>query len=296
MITNTNTAVPLTDLSCLQIQGSDARSYLQSQLTIDVSKMKQGQSRLGAYCEPKGRVITTFILAYSGETFLMLVPTVLKDTVLATLLRYRFRAKAEFVTTDEVTVHGCYRDTDNTDACVAEAHIRISHPLDQQRFFVLQPRQKTSGSTSSSSHQSNWQMADINVCMVWLDQRTTTRHLPQSLGLIDQHGVDFDKGCYPGQEIIARLKYLGQSKYSTYKFEAALDCKDLPLADSLRDLSGKRLGQRLNSVCYQQKSYGLVVISHAGLNAPEELHFLDKNENRLGKAGIIERFEPYSDQ
>lgn len=279
---NPEAPVPLTTLSCLKIHGSDARSFLQSQLTIDIRKLEPGESRLGAYCEPTGRVISTFILALIDEIFYMLVPASLEETIKSTLLRYRIRAKVKFDSPTEAAVHGCYLNEENSTACSSIQQVEFAHPLDLQRKFILQPAANTED-TDSFRETKDWALADINSGMVWLDQHTTTSHLPQSLGLVANNAVDFDKGCYPGQEIIARLKYLGKSKYTLRRFEAEIESLKTTTAADLRDSSGKRQGQCLNSISHGQKSTGLVVVSKAAITAGKELYFIDENSMVLGK-------------
>ncbi|MCF6225946.1 MAG: hypothetical protein L3J22_06530 [Xanthomonadales bacterium] len=266
--------VPLTTLLCLKVHGSDANTFLQSQLTIDVERIENGQSRLGAYCEPKGRVISTLILAFIDGGFYMLIPTVLKDDVLNTLLKYRFRAKVEFELIVDSQVYGSNEHKAGTD-------IIFPHPLDESRSFRIGPTLKADKPVNAEGLAA-WSIADFDSGMVWLDQRTSCQHLPQSLGLIENNAVDFDKGCYPGQEIIARLKYLGKAKHTTQKFHANINSDALAAANYLRDHSGKRQGQRLNSISLGSEAHGLTVVSCAALAAGSELNFTDDNAQHIG--------------
>jgi len=269
---NSTSEIPLTDLHCLRIHGEEACSFLQTQLTIDVTRIENGQSRLGAYCDPKGRVISTLILARLDGDFYMLVPEVLTEDVLSALLKYRFRAKVEFDRDAGNLVYGCH----------AGVGTLIPHPLDKSRSFNIRATSQTD-KPATGKQLAAWAKADFNTGMVWLDQRTSCRHLPQSLGLIENHAVDFDKGCYPGQEIIARLKYLGQAKHTTRKFHISLNGDALTSADYLRDHSGKRQGQRLNSIQLESKAYGLAVVSCSAIAASTSLYFYDENTEQIGE-------------
>lgn len=264
--------IPLTELACLKIHGEDASAFLQSQLTIDVTRIQQGQSRLGAYCEPKGRVISTLILTRIDQSFYMLIPAVLKDDVVNTLLKYRFRAKVEFESTADNKVFGG----------TASPSLLIPHPLDELRSFGLHPALQAD-KPAVAEELAAWSIADFNVGMVWLDQRTSRCHLPQSLGLIENQAVDFDKGCYPGQEIIARLKYLGKAKHTTRKFHAMLNNSELEAANYLRDDAGKHQGQRLNSISIANKACGLVVVNSNAFSRDSRMCFTDDNAERIGQ-------------
>ena len=267
--------IALKHLVCLEIRGNDARSFLQSQLTIDALKLTPGQSRVGAYCEPKGRVISTFILALIDDVFLMILPAVLIDTVMQTLLRYRMRAMLDIEYQQNSFLFGCSQQLETLDSLP-----RFAHPLDPSRSFIY--AQSEQFENIHEPIDAYWEIADINCGMVWLNELTTTQHLPQSLGLLANNAVDFDKGCYPGQEIIARLNYLGQPKYALYRFEAEIDPAQIKQINLIRNTTGKRKGQCLNCTYQNNILTGLAAISVSSLTSSEDLFIVDENSVPLG--------------
>ena len=161
-------------LTPIKIEGADAAGFLHGQFTTDVTGLASGRAGLSAWCDPKGRVIATFILARLNGTFWLLLPEILKDIFLKRLKMYVLRA-------DVVIVDAALEDIPQlpdlpvTDGDLSEtALIRQGIPL--------------------------------------LHPETGGRFLPQELNLDKLDAVSYTKGCYPGQEIIARLRYRGEVK------------------------------------------------------------------------------------
>ncbi len=142
----------MSKLSALAIIGSDAATFLQGQTTCDIHTDK-----LGAFCNPKGRVISTFVLLKIENGFLIMLPKSLLATIQKNLQRYKLRAKVEITETD-----------------LPECHFPENMP--------------------------------------WLCPETSEQFIPQWLNLDILGGISFTKGCYTGQEIVARTHYLGDVK------------------------------------------------------------------------------------
>ncbi len=257
-MTNKNT-YHLRDLSCLQLTGPDAGPFLHSQLTIGVLDLASGESRLGAYCDVKGRVISSLTLSLSKGTYYLIVPSVLAAKISKLLSFYTMRAKVEINKTENLQLFGV-SSANNT------ATVQIPHPLDEQRSFAL-----LNPTNQEHADLKQWQLADINCKMVWLDQKTSLKQLPQFLGMVDNGAVDFTKGCYPGQEIIARLKYLGKVKYALYKVSAQLHREEPTGEQVIRDSQGNKHGQLLNHVIIDSNLHGLAVVRKAATDSATAL-------------------------
>jgi folate-binding protein YgfZ len=161
-------------LTPIKIEGADAAGFLHGQFTTDVTGLASGQAGLSAWCDPKGRVIATFILARLNGTFWLLLPEILKDTFLKRLKMYVLRANVVIVDAAPEDIPQL-PDLPVTDGDLSEtALIRQGIPL--------------------------------------LHPETGGRFLPQELNLDKLGAVSYTKGCYPGQEIIARLRYRGEVK------------------------------------------------------------------------------------
>ena len=164
-------------LTPLRIDGTDAAGFLHGQFTTDVTGLASGNACLSAWCDPKGRVTATFILTRMEETFWLLLPQPLKDTFLKRLKMYVLRA--------DVTVIDAGAETET---------------LPEFPAFV------------SSMDGCDWETACIRQGVPWISPATSGRFLPQELNLDRLDALSYTKGCYPGQEIIARLRYRGEVK------------------------------------------------------------------------------------
>ena len=161
-------------LTPIRIEGADAAAFLHGQFTTDVTGLASGQAGLSAWCDPKGRVIATFILARQDEAFLLLVPDDITETFIKRLKMFVLRADVAIADAGEEDVLQ-FPQLPGTDGDVSEtALIRQGIPL--------------------------------------LHPGTSGCFLPQELNLDKLDAVSFTKGCYPGQEIIARLRYRGAVK------------------------------------------------------------------------------------
>ena len=161
-------------LAPIRIEGADAAAFLHGQFTTDVTGLAPGQAGLSAWCDAKGRTIATFILARQDEAFLLLAPDDIKETFVKRLKMFVLRA----------------------DVVIADAREE-----DIRQFPQLPGR---GGNVSET--------ALIRQGIPLLHPDTSGRFLPQELNLDTLDAVSFTKGCYPGQEIIARLRYRGAVK------------------------------------------------------------------------------------
>ncbi len=161
----------------IKIDGADAAGFLHGQFTTDVTGLASGRAGLSAWCDPKGRVIATFILARLNGTFWLLLPEILKDTFLKRLKMYVLRANVNIV--DASTGTGNIPEL--------PAYISAMDGCDWQTTFIRQG-------------------------IPWISPATRGRFLPQELNLDHLDALSYTKGCYPGQEIIARLRYRGEVK------------------------------------------------------------------------------------
>ena len=161
-------------LSPIKYEGADAAAFLHGQFTTDVTGLAPGRACLSAWCDAKGRAIATFILARQDEAFLLLAPDDIKETFVKRLKMFVLRSDVAINNADEEDIPQ-FPHLPGTDGDLSEtALIRQGIPL--------------------------------------LHPGTSGRFLPQELNLDKLDAVSFTKGCYPGQEIIARLRYRGAVK------------------------------------------------------------------------------------
>ena len=221
---------PITDLAVLTVSGEDAGKFLQGQITANVYDVTETNSVLTAICNPKGRVISTFILVKAGQDFLLLLPSSLLAIVKQVLQKYVLRSAVMLTdNSDNVCLFG-FSDTAMTSEFLAtqqqESVIRIQ--LDQRCLVMAKPEQAIAlwhGFTQQSYHvadESQWKYLDMMAKIPWLTPDSSGHFIPQMLNIDKLGGISFSKGCYTGQEIVARTHYLGKAKRAMYLADCSL--------------------------------------------------------------------------
>ncbi len=224
-----NTLYPLAHLGILKIAGNDAAKFLQGQLTCNINNITETQSSLGALCTPQGRAITTFILAKTTDAFLMVLPKELLDTVKNRLQRYTLRAAVTLTDCSEtLCLIGLVRTKpeqtkrqDNTLFSTSQQDTLSIHlsTLEDRVLIIAEVDRaialwsdyvNNQGFLPVSSEQ--WRYLDILSGLPWLTTETSEEFIPQMLNLDQLGGISYNKGCYTGQEIVARTHYLGKAK------------------------------------------------------------------------------------
>ncbi len=198
------TATLLNDYSLLRFSGPDAPAFLQGQLTCDVLALKPGACTYGGYCNPKGRLLATFLLIADGAGFIMMLPATLAEPIRKRLAMYILRSKVQLEDISATQV-----------ACSAPGSRAPSAlSLPGQRTLAILPRDQT-GSIATDSGA--WTAADIVAGIPFITPATQEEFVPQMVNLDLIGGLSYSKGCYPGQEIVARTHYLGRLKQRMYR-------------------------------------------------------------------------------
>lgn len=249
-------------LSLLHIKGKDAGEFLHNQFTCDVNTLADGSGCPGAWCTPKGRAITTFLLYRSGAAFYLLLPAVLKERVVKRLRLYVLRAD---VTIEDLDAGRSILGARGRSGDIPENHREYSvHRLnDRLHLFLpdisasrcliidatpaLQAVWEELSETMPPADSRCWARLDMESGIAWLNDATTEQFLPQELNLEDIGGLSFSKGCYPGQEIVARVHYRGQVKRRMLLARCETDSPPQP-GTALRDDDGKNAGMLAGAV------------------------------------------------
>ncbi|MSP28351.1 MAG: folate-binding protein [Methylococcales bacterium] len=238
----------LTHLAVLTVSGTDAAQFLQGQITCNVHEVTATHSSLGAMCNPKGRAITTFLLAKSGDDFLLILPVELLETVKKRLSMYVLRSKVTLTDcSDSLCLLGFTATL--TDAFLAsyqqDGVVRINVG---NRDLVIADEHNASVilaqgvETIDSMH---WQTLDILGGIPWLTTATSEQFIPQMLNLDKLGGISLTKGCYTGQEIVARTHYLGKAKRALFVAECETATPEANA--SIIDANGQIVGNVLSA-------------------------------------------------
>lgn len=198
------TATVLNDCALLRFSGPDAPAFLQGQLTCDVLALKPGTSTYGGYCNPKGRLLATFLLIAVDGEFVMMLPAVLAEPVRKRLAMYILRSKVKLEDISATHV-ACSAPGSRTPSALR---------LPGNRRLAVLPRDQAGDLAVDSGA---WSAADIAAGIPFITPGTQEEFVPQMVNLDLIGGLSYSKGCYPGQEIVARTHYLGRLKQRMYR-------------------------------------------------------------------------------
>jgi folate-binding protein YgfZ len=224
-------ATPLEDWGLIHATGADARSFLHGQLTQGVTDLPPGQARLAGYCSAKGRLLATFVMwgGTEGDVFLAcsadLLPAVQKRLSMF-IMRARCKlsdASAErplwgLAGTDALSAGGLPVPAAAWGHAAGQAADLVLLPDGHWQGQVV-PRGLWAGALPASLLASlpaldvpSWQWLEVSSGVPRIMAATAEQFVPQMVNLERVGGVDFRKGCYPGQEIVARSQYRGTLK------------------------------------------------------------------------------------
>ncbi len=214
------TIAPLSHLGVLSISGKDAATFLQGQTTCDIKALVDSEPKLGAYCNAKGRTISTFIIIKLQETYQLILTVDLLGTVRKKLQMYVLRADVQLTDLSEQL---CIIGVHNTELA-AQENLYQYPQLANSYLFITEPEQAQQYCTELQTKHSallvdanTWLNLDIQAGIPWLYADTSEKFVPQMLNLDKLEAISFTKGCYTGQEIVARTHYLGQNKRAMYR-------------------------------------------------------------------------------
>lgn len=313
----TNTAfslIPLTDLAVISLTGADATTFLQSQLTQDVSALDSDHATLAGYCTARGRLLASLIAVRQGtepsDGWLLMTKA---DNALAFAQRLRMfvlRAKVDVTISDSavvgVRIHGSGSAgaTGNTDVAAghSSAHqglgltlpdpaspytvvrhndeIRICAPgpvgAADTRWWLLNAPDLDLEAPDTALLA--WQADDIAAGLPWVQAATQETFIPQTLNMDLINGVSFTKGCYPGQEVVARSHYRGTIKrrmaYATGTVVGIDSDHDMVGADTFdANNPGRPCGRVINAARVADQIHVLMEV---------QLSDLDSADFRLG--------------
>lgn len=162
------------NMGLLIISGKNAKKLLQGQLTCDLDEVNSEVAKLGAHCNHQGRIISLFRIFLYNDAYYLFMPDALISLARLALQKYAIFYQVTFDESKNFTIHNA---------------------LD----FYIQP---------------NWKQAEIQQGVAMIYPETSELFLPHDLNLPKLHGVSFTKGCYTGQEIVARMEHLGKLKKS----------------------------------------------------------------------------------
>lgn len=218
-----STVTPLIHLGLLLIEGADAARFLQGQVTCDVHQLSKSPNLMGARCNPKGRVLNNFLLCQTkDEQLLLLMDKSLIQPCIDELSKFAAFFKAELLdaSNDYQLIGISGEDASTLSKQMPSIH---TYPLIDGRQIAIVPNEMAETAwqqltpTATPVGSEFWRLQDIQAGLGYVQQSTTSLFIPQMLNLQAVGGISFKKGCYTGQEVVARMKYLGKLKRRMYR-------------------------------------------------------------------------------
>jgi folate-binding protein YgfZ len=293
----------LSHLGLLGITGNDAEPFLQGQLSCDVKGLSAGTATFGAYCSPKGRMLANFLLWPEAEGYLMALSSTLVSAIEKRLRMFVLRAKVVIAdrTAERVLVGaagGKAEDALRTVGAVpSRPHGVARSPgatavrLPADRFVIAVAPDRAEALWAGLSGPLRpvgtpcWEWLDVAAGLPLVTARTQDEFVPQMANLELIGGVSFQKGCYPGQEVVARTQYLGKAKRRMFlaRVEGAAPAPGDPLYSE--DLGDQASGTIVNAAPAPEGGFDVLAVIPAASAAGSTVH--------LGSlAGAPLRFRP----
>ncbi len=239
----------LPHLTGIQMLGPDARAFAHAQFTTAFNQDTPPGWGLTAWCNPKGRVISTMLARIQKDVVELIAPSSLREVIAARLPIYSIGRKVEI--TSGLAVAGQLDRPPQPDSQIR---------TDEDRALVVNP----ADAQLDEDFVTHWKLRDICAGIVWLTPTQSEQHIPQALGLQEREGLNFTKGCYPGQEIVARVHYLGRAKQRLTGFRVDRspdeDAHEASFDEGLFDDAGVSIGSVVSMAKRGHEVIGLTVV------------------------------------
>jgi folate-binding protein YgfZ len=227
-------SVPLTsallpDLGVIAARGTDARRFLQGQVSQDVESITADRVALAGYHNPQGRVLALLRLVPSGDdAMLAVLPRELVPELVARLRKFVLRSKVTIADeSDAWRIEGLWGAGAAAALAHHDGHFAWSHANDPARWMLLSPAHDPLALGAARGTADAWRAADVAAGLPQVYRATSEAFVAQMLNLDVLQAISFTKGCYTGQEVIARAHYRGRVKRRLQRFSAPADA---PLA------------------------------------------------------------------
>jgi folate-binding protein YgfZ len=260
--------IQLNNRSLLRLTGCDVQSFLQGQFSNDINALKENTVQLNAYCQHQGKIMALIWVMKKADKYFLSLPKELASEIIKKLTMFKMMADVIIENvSDEIMQLGVIDETiKNVFRLNNQQSIMLNEPYSRLDFEL-------------EKDNSKWEKAciDNELPEVWL--KTVEKFVPQLLNLdINEVGVNFAKGCYPGQEVVARLHYLGKSKRRMRVFECngEVQVGDKLIAEN--SISAKSSGVVVRCVKFSPKSFCLATIEIAHENDEIVLNNIQKTK------------------
>lgn len=226
----------LASWGAITLKGADSLSYLQGQLTCDLATLSPEHRTFGAHCDAKGKVWSVFCLFHHNKGYALFQPLSGLETELKELKKYAIFSKTQIEQSNEVALGLIgtqaqqwidQHTQSRSDVRTIEGGSAVK--ISDQRWLLLiteaQAQQWCADPQLLHVDEALWKYGDITEVLPFIEHDQQNTHIPQALNLQAVGGISFTKGCYTGQETVARAKYRGINKRALYSVAGPLNTK-----------------------------------------------------------------------
>lgn len=268
-------AATLANSAIIKIEGADAQTFLHNQFTNDLRAVNERTSQLSSYCSPKGRILALFRIFKQGDSYFMVMPAATAAPAIKRLRMFVLMSKVTITDLSGEMAHLGFSGAESAerlqrllgempDSVDGVRHhdgitvIRTPGPL--PRFDLFGPRERIAAlqqqlaAAAASAGDDEWELLDIHAAIPAIHPQNIEAFVPQMVNLQAINGLSFKKGCYPGQEIVARMQYLGKLKRRMYLAHTECGTPPAPATAIIAPASGEGEEHKAGSVVMAQRN------------------------------------------
>ena len=206
----------LDHFSIISISGDDSTEFIQGQMTQDISAIGDDEARMTAILNPQGRVMSTALIMHWDDSIILVLNKDTVDDLIVWLSRFILRSKVT-VSRLEAHIYGLNQNLANieSDSLDLEKEIFCLRSIEtdaERTLLITKSLHDFSKSSITTMSSRNWQLADIQAGIPIIYKENIAKFIPQMVNLDLINGISFNKGCYTGQEIVARVQHRGKIK------------------------------------------------------------------------------------
>ena len=287
----------ITDLShfgLIRVAGDELRTFLQGQLTNDINAVTPTSAQLSSYCSPKGRMLGSFWIFQRGADLYLQLPVERLEAILKRLRMFVLRADVTLEDASEQLARfgiagdcaaGILRFAPSAgNSCETRDEVTVLRlPGDRQRFEVIAAPEVAGAiwsdlsATAEQTGSEFWSLMDIRAGIPTVFEDTVEAFVPQMANLQLVGGVSFTKGCYTGQEVVARMQYLGKLKRRMYRAQVDADERPAPGTEvfSPSSDSTQAIGRIVDSAAAPQGGFEVLAVLQISSAESGDVHLGD---------------------
>ncbi|MFT3741214.1 MAG: hypothetical protein QM752_00785 [Gammaproteobacteria bacterium] len=271
--------IPLDDQALIKVEGAKAAQFLQGQLTCNIQEVNAQQSRRGAHCNAKGKVLCSLRVLQLQEEWYLLLPRSMVDLAIQQLKNTAALSRVKLIPVSEWTILGCYGEELlaylNQTLTLPTAWDAVTqkdgltciqlYPQTPAMLLIAETARIMDLQNSLSTHFpqgeiNDWRLLAIENKMAEIIPNTVDLFSPHMLLYPDMQTVSFNKGCYIGQEIIARTHYLGKVKRRLQKLELETTQPLLP-GSTILNAAKENMGVVVDAVLRRDNLFVILVVN-----------------------------------